>query len=222
MAIINHTWKFIFVHIPKCGGTTVSHALEPLCTWRDLVLGGTEFGEVCQVAYQKRFNISKHSRSNEIRSVVGAALWERYSTFSIVRHPVARTISTFRYLKHHADTYQFIEEFDTIEDFVLSDQWSKSGPDRMFLPQHTWTHSPSGSLLVDRFIKLEQIQSGLLDFLEKTGIPPNKISKIQLGHKNKMPYDPEDLAPDVVKAIQSKYKDDLALFGYWDWTSGGN
>src|SRR5215469_2544795 len=57
--IISHSRRFIFVHIHKAGGTSVEQALDPHLAWNDLILGGSQFGEKIQGAYQKRFGLNK-------------------------------------------------------------------------------------------------------------------------------------------------------------------
>ena len=61
MTIINNSYKFIFGHIPKAAGTTITNQLSAYTNYCDLEIGGTCFGEKIQPAYKKRFNISKHS-----------------------------------------------------------------------------------------------------------------------------------------------------------------
>ena len=40
--IISHKHKFIFIHINKCGGSSVTRALMPYLGPNDLVLGGVK------------------------------------------------------------------------------------------------------------------------------------------------------------------------------------
>ena len=38
--IINHKYKFIFIHVPKCAGTAIKRALYPYCDKWDQFIGG--------------------------------------------------------------------------------------------------------------------------------------------------------------------------------------
>ena len=48
--IISNSHKFIFVHVMKTAGTSVSAALDPWLRWNDIAIGGTRFGEQIQPA----------------------------------------------------------------------------------------------------------------------------------------------------------------------------
>ena len=69
--IVNHSHKFIFVHVPKAAGTSVSELFSKFSAYSDLEVGGTELGEALQNAYKCRFGLTKHSTAEEIRAVVG-------------------------------------------------------------------------------------------------------------------------------------------------------
>ena len=46
--VISNSRQYIFFHIPKCGGTTITHILSEGLRWNDVVIGGTETGEARQ------------------------------------------------------------------------------------------------------------------------------------------------------------------------------
>ena len=48
---------FIFIHLEKCGGTSVENALAPYLLWDDIIMGSTHFGEQLQAFY---FNYHGH------------------------------------------------------------------------------------------------------------------------------------------------------------------
>jgi hypothetical protein len=94
--IISHSKKFIFIHLEKCGGTSVETALEPNLHWQDIILGSTEFGEKIQEANFQRYGVEKvkkemlwkHSTAENIHKVLGNDKWIQYKRFSVVRDPV--------------------------------------------------------------------------------------------------------------------------------------
>ncbi len=96
--ILSHSRRFIFVHIHKAGGTSVERALDPYLSWNDLILGGSDYGESIQGAYQKRFGLNKHSAVSEIEAVCGRRYLDEYFAFALVRHPVARICSLYNFV----------------------------------------------------------------------------------------------------------------------------
>ncbi|MBT9311110.1 sulfotransferase family 2 domain-containing protein [Leptothoe kymatousa] len=99
MTFISNSKKFVFVHLHKCGGTSIERALDQETQWNDIVLGSTKYGEKIQKVYEKKFGIYKHSSAAEIKSLMGDEVWDNYFTFSIVRHPIDRMVSFYEYLK---------------------------------------------------------------------------------------------------------------------------
>lgn len=97
--IISNSRRYIFIHVPKAAGTSVSNALDETLGWNDIILGGTCYGEAVQPLFRKRFGLHKHSRAIEIREVVGSRVWEEHFTFSFVRHPYSRAASHYGYIK---------------------------------------------------------------------------------------------------------------------------
>lgn len=99
MAFISRDKQTIFVHLHKCGGTSIELALDSQMAWDDVLLGSSKYGERMQNLYQSRFGLYKHSSAGEIRAVVGEEFWDSCFTFSVVRHPIDRIVSFYEYLK---------------------------------------------------------------------------------------------------------------------------
>jgi hypothetical protein len=97
--IISNSNKYIFIHIPKCAGTSVTHALADCFRWNDLVLGSTEFGAGIESAYKQKFGLEKHSTVQDVTSVVGSKVWSEYFTFTFVRNPLSRIVSWYTFAK---------------------------------------------------------------------------------------------------------------------------
>ena len=103
MTFICNSKKFIFIHLHKCGGTSVERSLDDIMQWNDIMLGSTKYGESVQSQYNDKFGIFKHSSALKTKDLVGDEIWDQYFTFSVVRHPIDRIVSYYSYLK----TYYF-------------------------------------------------------------------------------------------------------------------
>lgn len=95
--IISNSKKYIFIHVPKCAGTSVTRALGRTCQWNDIVLGSTEFGAGIESAYKEKFGLEKHSTVRDVISVVGEDIWSEYFTFTVVRNPFRRIVSWYTF-----------------------------------------------------------------------------------------------------------------------------
>jgi hypothetical protein len=221
--IINQTYGFIFIHIPKSAGTTVTNVLSKLSRWCDLEIGGTPLGEAIQPYYAKRYGLRKHSRALEIKKVVGEEFWQRCFKFAFVRNPYTRVYSAFNFLKKWEnipeDHAKIINKFENFEEFILSGILQEyKGPDNMFLPQVHWVtaYPQEIKLIIDFVGKVENLKEDLKLILAKLGLLDEAKELNELPHLNKSVefdwkvYD----NPSVVDIVYSHYKVDFEMFDY--------
>lgn len=147
--IISHSRKFIFIHLEKCGGTSVESALQPYLAWDDIIFGSTEFGESIQSLYMKRYGrdnvknnmLWKHSDASQIYSYIGSNRWNDYRKICVVRNPVDLMKSFYAFsgtsMKYHVglfnknlwqrmlDTNEFIDSWPFYEDYMKAYARSK-------------------------------------------------------------------------------------------------
>lgn len=93
---------YIFVHIPKTGGTAMALALEARAMKDDILIGDTP------KARQRRRRLPrltpagrlwKHSTLADIEGVVARDDFDRYVIFSLVRNPWDRIVSYYHWLR---------------------------------------------------------------------------------------------------------------------------
>jgi hypothetical protein len=239
MAIINFSYGFICVHVPKSAGTTVSYELARYTRYCDLEIGGTEYGEQFQEIYSRRFKIYKHSTMAEIGDVIGQEQAKKFFRFAFVREPLSRALSTYHFLRKWQGSGQFGQEvlnFPTFESFVMSDLWASSdGPDRILRPQATWLTDPNNpeSLVVDYAGKIENFDADLAEIITRIGLPgqvKETEAMARLGLPAKAEHNdmgaivvrnatgeyekPQEASFGVRERIHNRYKLDYALFKY--------
>src|SRR5437016_1998357 len=116
MTIINKTYGFIFVHVPKTGGTSVKEYFRAYGGADDLHIGGPADAE--RVRAFSELDLKKHSPVVQIRRAMGRAEFDRYFKFCVVRNPFIRTLSLFRFLKFNFRSWprsSMMDEINTIE-----------------------------------------------------------------------------------------------------------
>lgn len=221
MSIINTTFGFVFVHVPKSAGTSVTSVLSQLCTVLDVEVGGSQFGESIQTAYQRRHGLSKHSTATEIRALLGGQLWKRYTSFGVVRHPLGRLASAYRFLRQWDSPQnrwrETVSRFETFEEFVASDLWvTDEGPDRMFRPQSFWLAETSrNELVVDEVCRVETLDADLRRLLQGLNVKPTLLPEAVPQLNSTVDRDESAGLPEALLAkIRARYARDLAMFGY--------
>lgn len=219
MCVINNTYGFVFVHIPKCAGSAVTDALSMLNTAFDLEIGGTSYGEAFQRVFSNRYGIFKHSLAPEIRAQIGQERWNRYLSFAVVRNPYARVYSAFKYYHQYSERFKFIREYDSLDKFVLSEVFSSDAPERLLLQQYRWLVSgrQPEKTMVDRIIPIDDMGKELANLMRQLGVNPTKAARFE-AIKRKNVSALVDVSPRISKraviAVQNLYKRDFELLNY--------
>ncbi len=185
----------IFIHVPKAAGVSVSVALY-----------GRPPG---------------HFRAVDVRRVCPRD-FDRLLTFGVVRNPVERLYSAWRFVRAErtADMGVWrperhrVPEFETFERFVC--EWLAVRDahmlDGIFVPQVDFV-CDRGAVIVDRICRLETLAADMASIGEALGRP------LVVPHRNRSP-DGElpMLGHEARGVIERVYADELARFAY-DWPS---
>lgn len=102
--IISNSRKYVFFHVPKSGGTSITKLLDSGISWNDIIIGGTKTGEVFNGDWARRFRIFKHTTPPGLKRVIGEHIFGEYFKFLFVRDPISRFKSATQFL------YQVVKE----------------------------------------------------------------------------------------------------------------
>lgn len=145
--IVLNSRQMIYVHLHKCGGTSIEFSFDKIIKWNDIIIGGTDLGEKIQSVYNKKFNLHKHSTAHEIKSVVGEEIWGSYRIWATVRSPYERITSHYNYIASIAEPLIKGTDFPasgTVEEqraWVESEDYPGTRP---------WTYSGVKAYLIAR------------------------------------------------------------------------
>jgi len=203
--IISHKLKFIFVHIHKCAGTSVTKVLNraKVLGPDDIVVGCTRDGEDIERAGGWK-GLDKHAPAAEIKEVVGEDIWNSYFTFTIVRNPWDRAVSTYHWwLKTSYNGKDgkgdIIRAMDSFDEFVMSKY--------MYHDNCTdWIDTD-----IDYIGRFENAKRSFAYACGRIGLPDLRLTKNnKTTHKHYSDYYSGD-SEDRVERIFSK---DIEKFGY--------
>lgn len=103
--IVSQTRNFVFFHIPKTAGTSVSFSLSTLIDQAiDTRIGrkiATDASHV-DAGFEPGATLKKHASPDELMAVWDQARYDRAFRFAFVRNPFARLFSGFQFLKKTA------------------------------------------------------------------------------------------------------------------------
>ncbi len=227
--LISNSKGFIFFHAPKSGGTSITELLDREIKWDDIILGGTPTGEIFQETWGRRFNLGKHSLPIEIKRVIGEKKYLEFKKFVVVRNPLNRLISAFKFLKNSKKTNpdwfknssdcSYIEDWSGLDKFVDSEYFKNifkkpfdncTDVERFFLPQSFYFDVEEMAKGRFKYFKIEDLGNSL-DSLIKCGF---LIDNCVMPHSNKTDWIGEeslDITEDFCREI---YKEDYKNFHY--------
>lgn len=237
--IISHRHKFVFVHIHKTAGDSITYALLPHLAWNDIVIGPTPLGKFNLLYYRDK-KIRKHSTAVRIRDFLGEAAWNEYRVFSVVRNPVDRLSSLYyfceRAAKNHANwnvrkLYRLlpgipgadVSKWPSVQAYMQTKSFSG------FI-RHPLLHGTPGmwrqsdilsdadhKLIVDRIARYETLPADFAEICREIG-----LRNVNLGWKNaskNRDADHSHISPEDIAYIEALFEPDFRAF-YPDLLSG--
>jgi hypothetical protein len=228
--MISHKLNTVFVHIPKCAGTAVEHALLPYTE------GASNPDEV--LIRQNRNPLKgppwlQHLTASEYisKGYIGNAKWKKSYTFAVVRNPFARLVSEYN-AKGKTWKMKLLGLDWNFRNFVIKclpswfeDNYLRGNDNyRHILPQHRFVYDRSGSLLVNDVYKLEELSKRWPTICQKLDLPDislprQNISKFRSPDDgtvllDKKPNLDEYYGDETVDLVIRHYRKDFEHFGY--------
>lgn len=227
--VISSSKRFIFVHIPKCGGTSITKLLDAELEWNDIVLGGTKIGEAFKDLWAPRFGLDKHSLPSEIKKVIGEDAYQTYKKFVVVRDPVSRFLSAFNFVRTLIDTkadwflssleYKAMDGIESPEQFLTGKYFQNTLTmeaaraheiRRWFMPQSIYWDAKEAENRRFSFFKLESLAQSTLP-LRDAGIIRNDH---ELTRENKSTTHQAALASETLENVKRIYYEDYHNFQF--------
>jgi hypothetical protein len=239
--IVSYSRQFVFVHIHKTAGESITATLRPVLAPDDLLLRGTE------TVSANGIRLNKHSTAGEVRNVLPSEEWDRYFTFGFVRHPIERTVSLYRWAAQRSrpprltaaqrigfrpappnpdrsgnPEIRAYRETNSISEFIRHPLMEET---RSMKPQSTSLCDEEGHLLVDYVGRFERLSQSFAHIEKALGLSSLSLKwqnasqgpQLQFERKNGRRYgraDHTELTSDDVAHLTNRFEDDFRLFDY--------
>ncbi len=212
--IISHGRRYIFVHAPKTGGTSLALALEARAMKDDIMLGDTP------KALKRRHRVKdvvssgrlwKHSGLADIDGLITQAEIERFFVFTLVRNPWDRVVSYYHWLRaqsfeHPAVTIAGESDFaGFLRHPVIGQSLHKN-------PYASYVTDGGGVDRCNLFVRLEHLVNDLSPLNAHLGFslgPIEHINKSQRRQVYQSYYTSED-----AEIVGKLCAEDIRRFGY--------
>ncbi|SHO45753.1 sulfotransferase family 2 domain-containing protein [Desulfopila aestuarii] len=208
--IISHNYKFIFIHIPKCAGTSIRNCLleldpEAVSYWGN----AWALDQDCHVdaAHQPIENLVKN------RDLL--RMFRKYFVFAFVRNPYERFLSSLaEFGRERSDPLNLSDILELLPS-LTPNAFLKNVRYIHFCPMHYFTHI-GNKRWVDQIYDFANLEAGLLRFSQTIGISPDKILPLPSLNISKNVRQPsvDVLTNKVIAAVNNIYHQDFELFGY--------
>ena len=212
--IISRKRRYIFVHIPKTGGTALTLALEARAAADDLIIGDTPKA-VARRAKLRSLGLpqklGKHATLADLDGVIGPDEWDGFFCFTLVRNPWDRLISYYHWLRaqkfdhlavHLAQTHEFSGFLHHPNTILAQKNW----------PAHAYMRDGLGRLHAQLFVRLEHLAQDIAPLEAHLGFGLMPLARHNASSREKdyrRYYSDADaaLVADICAA-------DIAQFGY--------
>jgi len=212
--IISHARRYVFVHIPKTGGTALALALEARAAADDLLIGDTpkarrRRGRLDGLAAAGR--LWKHSTLSDIIGILNPAELQGYFVFTMVRNPWDRMVSYYFWLRSQSFAHPAVvlAKGCSFSEFLNAPQTQAS---IAAAPYGSYVRLPDGSARCDLFIRLEHFAQDIAPLEAHLGFALPPLARVNASKRSpdwRGYYSAADA--DRVAALCAA---DIARFGY--------
>jgi hypothetical protein len=175
--IISPGRRYVFVHIPKTGGTALTLALEARAMRDDILIGDTPKA-VARRARLKGSSALSHLTKHAPLRDLGDIVQPDWFCFTIVRNPWDRLVSYYHWLRDRRFAHPAVALAKQL-DFsgFLHDPATKAA--QQAWPAQAYMRNPSGVDRADAYLRLEHLQQDIAPLEQHLG-----FSLLPLAHHN--------------------------------------
>ena len=208
--MISHELKCIFIHIPKCGGSSIERTLWPRP--QDRNEANLYGGFISKYRNKYQTGGLQHLLASQVREEVGAKIFEEFYKFAFIRNPWDRIVSQFTYMQQRPDLMDYIGMSSNTE-FKVYLELIQQKEHVQWIPQHNFLFNEQKTLLVDQIGRLETFKTDFSSILANLKLDES----MQVAHINRTERQPiTEYYNDreTVEIVADIYSEDIKLFEY--------
>lgn len=193
--MISHKHKFIFIHINKCGGTSIESALEKY---------GGEF-----IYNREDVKYTRHRNHITAEQYSNTKYWKDYFKFAFVRNPFEKELSDYFFYQKNYDLRHPEGRGKNFKDTFIK-YLKERHLDWWHTNQLDWLVSENSKIELDFIGRFENLQQDFNNVCNKL------LIQVELPHKNKTNHKhyTEYYDDETKQIVAEKYAKDIEYFGY--------
>lgn len=206
--LISERHRFLFVHVYKNAGTSVTHALRPFCTnlW---LYRADNLLRRCGASLPYYTNPSRHEKhitAPDLVTKIGLEVFKSYFSFAFIRNPWDWQVSLYNYMLNSPDHRQhgFVVNLGGFGAYL---KWRCNEEIRY---QKDFIYAKDGTKLVDFVGRFEQVEEDFAKICSRIGISA-RLPKLNVSKAK--PYQ-EYYDHELIELVRRAFEPDISLFNY--------
>ena len=208
--LISDDHQFIFVHIPKTAGSSITEVLTPVSQcgskfWltRWLLRAGVRSNLVAPLKYR---TYRPHTTARKLQWYLPRRQFQQYYKFAFVRNPWDWLVSYYHFVMQQPShrRYRHLKSLGSFERFLEYECSQKT-----FLQKNFVTDS-QGRLLVDFVGRFENLMEDFAFVCNKVNITGSLRKRNRSQHRDYRSY----YSDRAIELVAQGYAEDIELFGY--------
>ena len=233
---LSYKYGFLFIHVPKCAGTSIGKSLSQLTPLTFYKSG--ELDETTPELWKQAtmtggiHHKEKHLSAFEIKKMIGSEKFDKLFKFTFVRNPANRLVSFYNFARNHKNPeiknkhVRLALSSKNVNEFISLIALEKDLD--LFFNQWRYIYDSNGeNSLMDYIGKTENVNDDFDKICHLSGLKksikrqimkfffkdPLVIPLLNVS-KNKRSEYLEDLSADSKNILRTRCKKDCDLFGY--------
>jgi hypothetical protein len=211
--ILSRGRRFIFIHIPKTGGTALTLALEARAMKDDILIGDTPKARARKGRLQgvKSAGLWKHSTLADIAGLATEAEIADFFTLTLVRNPWDRAVSYYHWLRGQSFAHPAVGLAKT-HDFSGFLNHPQTETSLRLWPYTAYMRAPNGQDRASLYARLEHLDQDLAPFEAHLGF---RLTPLTRANESERARDWRGFYSDADAALLADISaGDIARFGY--------
>ncbi|UWR06312.1 MULTISPECIES: sulfotransferase family 2 domain-containing protein [Ruegeria] len=204
---------YIFIHIPKTGGTSLALALEQRAMKDDILVGDTPKAQRRNKrnrSLKTAGRLWKHSRLTDLRGLLPDQQMQEMFVFTLIRNPWDRMVSYYYWLRDQSFDHPAVHLAGRLdfEAFVLHPKIQQSFRENPF---PSYVRDATGTDLCRAYIRIESFQRDAAPLFDHLGF------RLDLPHENRSARGAEYAnyySVQAKKAVFDACREDIERFEY--------
>lgn len=212
--ILSRGRRFIFVHIPKTGGTALTLALEARAMKDDILIGDTPKARARKARWQgirAQGRLWKHATLSDIAGLASDEEIASFFTFTLVRNPWDRMVSYYHWLRGKAFAHPAVGLAKT-HDFSGFLNHPHIQASLAAWPARRYLTDRFGEERASAYLRLEHLAEDLAPFEAHARL---RLGPVPRANESDRPRDWRPLYSEADAALLARLcAEDIARFGY--------